>query len=73
MKKKKDRETEMYLCGEEYEKEYVASPDYFFDTVLKFLGIRKLREAHSGDVSQYLYWLLLGTVFVMVMFVVLWA
>ena len=70
-KEKKERETEMYLCGEEYTKEYEMSSDYFFDSILKFFGIKRLRKAHSGDLSSYLYWLVLGTILVILMLVLL--
>ena len=70
-KEKKERETEMYLCGEEYTKDYEMSSDYFFDSILKFFGIKRLRRAHSGDLSSYLYWLVLGTILVILMLVLL--
>lgn len=70
-KKDKERETEMYLCGEEYNKDYEMSSDYFFDSILKFFGIERLGKAHSGDLSSYLYWLVLGTVLVILMLVIM--
>ena len=68
---KKERETEMYLCGEEYNKDYEMSTDYLFDSILKFFGIKRLRKAHSGDLSSYLYWLVLGTILVILMLVIM--
>ena len=68
--KAKERETEMYLCGEEYSKEYVDG-DYLFDTILRLLGVKRLRKAHSGDLGSYLYWMVLGLVFVITMLVIL--
>lgn len=73
MKGKNDEnETEMYLCGEEYSGEYKVSGDYF-SSIARFVGAERLRRAHSGDLSQYLYWLVLGTVFITVALVVMWA
>jgi len=71
--KSEERETEMYLCGEEYSDEYEMSSDYFFDTILKFLGMEKLRKKHSGDLSSYLYWMILGSIFVIIVLVMLWV
>lgn len=67
-----ERETEMYLCGEEYEKDYQATGDYF-SSIVKFFGLKKLREAHSGDLNEYLYWLVIGTIFIIIATVLLWA
>lgn len=69
-KKTKQRETEMYLCGEEYTKDY-ESKGYFFESIFRFFGLKSLRKVHSGDLSSYLYWLVLGTIFVIVMLVIL--
>ena len=70
MKRKKDKKTEMYLCGEKYSRDYEMTGDYFFDSIIKFFGIKKLKEGHSGDLSQYLYWMVLGVVFVVLMLMV---
>jgi len=71
--KMKERETEMYLCGEEYDEKYKLSTDYLFETVSSFFNLKKLRKFHSGNLSSYLYWLVLGTVFIILFLVVLWA
>ena len=70
-KNEKPRETEMYLCGEEYSKEYQMEGDYFYDSIMNFFGIKKLREVHSGDLSSYLYWMVLGLLFVIVALLVI--
>ncbi len=64
----KERETEMYLCGEKYERQYGG--EYFFDSIFKVFGLKKLKDGHSGDLSDYLYWMVIGIVFVMSLLVV---
>ncbi|HDI02774.1 MAG TPA: hypothetical protein ENF95_01420 [Candidatus Aenigmarchaeota archaeon] len=66
-----ERETEMYLCGEEYSEEYERG-EYFFDAVYRVFGLRKLKEIHSGDLSSYLYWIVVGIIAILLM-VMLWA
>jgi len=68
----KKRKTEMYLCGEKFDKEYLPKSDSFYQTILQVFGLKKLREKHSGDISEYLYWIVLGLVFVIIL-VVLWV
>lgn len=66
-----ERETEMYLCGEEYSEEYERG-EYFFDAVYRVFRLGKLKEIHSGDLSSYLYWIVVGIIAILLM-VMLWA
>ncbi|UCG95465.1 MAG: hypothetical protein JSV92_00210 [archaeon] len=70
-KKTKERKTEMYLCGEKYSSQYRLKSDYLFDSILKFFGLERLRKAHSGDLSTYLYWLVLGAVAIIILLLVM--
>lgn len=68
---KKERKTEMYLCGEEYSSQYSLKSDYLFDAISRFFGVESLRKLHSGDLSSYLYWLVLGTVVIIAVLLVM--
>ncbi|MEE9323490.1 MAG: hypothetical protein V3U72_03000 [Candidatus Aenigmarchaeota archaeon] len=60
---------ETYTCGEPFPKVRV-SPENFYAAIKKGLGIRDMQRAHSGKLSDYLLWFLIGMVVVMLM--VLW-
>ena len=63
-----DRKKELYACGERWEEQPFSSG--FYETIISALGIRKLSEAHTGDVSDYLLWLFSGIVILIMLFVV---
>ncbi len=65
-----ERKFETYTCGEPFPKVHV-SPENFYVAIKKGLGIRNLREIHSGKLSDYLLWFLIGMVVVILM--VLWV
>ena len=64
-----ERKYETYTCGEPFEKVRI-NPDNFYTAIKKGLGIRDIREIHSGRLSDYLLWLFVGIVLMVVM--VLW-
>ena len=64
-----ERKYETYTCGEPFPKVHV-SPENFYVAVKKSLGIKDLREIHSGRLSDYLLWFVIGLVLVILM--VLW-
>ncbi len=66
-----DRKNELYACGERWDQQHV--PLNFYLTIIDALGIRKLSEAHTGDVSDYLLWVFSGVVIIMMLFVVFYA
>lgn len=57
---------ETYTCGEPFPKTEV-SPQNFYVAIKKNLGIREMRDMHSGKLSDYLLWFLIGLVAVMIM------
>ncbi|MBN2102357.1 MAG: hypothetical protein JW716_05805 [Candidatus Aenigmarchaeota archaeon] len=63
-----DRKKELYACGERWEQQ--SMPSGFYSTIINALRIKKLSEAHTGDVSDYLLWVFSGIVIVMMLFVV---
>ena len=64
-----DKKYDTYTCGEPFPKVRV-SPDNFYVSIKKSLGIRDIREMHSGKLSDYLLWLLIGLIVVLLM--VIW-
>lgn len=62
--------SETYTCGEPFPKVSI-SPDNFYVAVKKGLGIRDLREIHSGKLSDYLVWFMLGLSAVIIMVLML--
>lgn len=64
-----ERKYETYTCGEPFPKVHVSSEN-FYAAIKKSLGIGDLRNIHSGKLSDYLLWFLIGMVILMLM--VLW-
>lgn len=64
-----DRKFETYTCGEPFPKVSIA-PQNFYIAIKKSLGIRELRDLHSGKLSDYLLWFLIGLTIILLM--VLW-
>ena len=62
----------MYIGGEDEEPEDVNVTGGVFRTFGKILGIYKLREAHSGDLSRYLTWILIGMLLIILIMVMMW-
>lgn len=52
-----------YTCGEPFPKVSIGSQN-FYDSVKRNLGLRDLRDLHSGKLSDYLLWFLAGMVVV---------
>lgn len=61
---------ETYTCGERFESVKVG-PENFYSSVEKNLGLKDISRAHSGKVSDYLVWFLIGLVFMVLMVVML--
>jgi hypothetical protein len=63
-----DRKGDTYTCGEPFPATGVPS-DSFYEAVIKNLRIDDIRRLHSGRLSEYLLWLVVGTVAVIIMVV----
>jgi hypothetical protein len=61
---------ETYTCGEPFPKVRIGT-DNFYAAIKKGLGTRDIRHIHSGKLSDYLIWMLLGIVAVLLMVLVL--
>lgn len=69
--KKKGRE--IYACGEDISPERLNVPqDSFFRVFTKTLRIDWLRRMHTGNVSDYLVWIILGLIFIIVILSTVW-
>ncbi len=66
-----ERKEELYACGERWEQPPI--PFNFYATIISALKIKKLSEAHTGNVSDYLLWVFSGIVIVMMLFVVFYV
>jgi hypothetical protein len=62
---------ETYTCGEPFPK-VSMSAENFYHAIKKALGIKDLRIYHSGKLSDYLIWIVAGTV-ILILLMVLWA
>lgn len=58
-KKPEPRKENPYTCGEPVPASSVRS-DNFYQDIIKIFRLEKIREAHSGNVSDYLLWILVG-------------
>jgi hypothetical protein len=69
--KRKGRE--IYACGEDISPERLNVPqDSFFRVFTKALGIEWLRRMHTGNVSDYLIWIVLGLIFIILVLSTVW-
>jgi len=70
---KKRRGQEIYACGEDIQPEHLNLPDEsFYQVFIKKMRIEWLRRAHTGNISDYLAWMVLGLVFIIILLSVLW-
>jgi hypothetical protein len=64
-----EKKQDTYTCGEPFPKVSI-SPDNFYVAIKRSLGIRNIREIHSGKLSDYLLWFMIGLVVILLM--VIW-
>jgi hypothetical protein len=58
-RKKEDYKEEAYTCGEPLPDIQVPS-DSFYQAIKRTLKVRRLHEFHTGNLSDYLFWVLVG-------------
>lgn len=62
---------ETYTCGEPFPR-VSMSAENFYHAIKKALGLDNLRIYHSGKLSDYLIWIVVGTVIVVIL-MLLWV
>ena len=63
----------IYACGEDEAPENLnVNIAGFFNNLGSILGVNKLREAHSGDLSRYLTWIFIGMLLLIIVMVLQW-
>ncbi|RKY00526.1 MAG: hypothetical protein DRP54_05330 [Spirochaetes bacterium] len=71
-KKDKEKQT-IYICGEDMKPEKLnIPPETFYRYLINLFKLKKLRKWHSGNLNDYLLWILAGLVAVIIIMVMLW-
>jgi hypothetical protein len=65
-KKREQFKEETYTCGEPLPDMRVQAGN-FYQVIRKTLRLGKLRHIHSGDLSDYVLWVVVGLAFILVM------
>jgi len=69
----KRREQKIYACGEDIPPEHLNVPqDSFYRVFVRTLRIGWLKRMHTGNLSDYLAWIVLGLVFLIIILSILW-
>jgi hypothetical protein len=67
------KEQKIYACGEDIPPERLNVPqDSFYRVFVKSLRIVWLERLHSGNLSDYLLWIVLGLAFMVIVLSMLW-
>ena len=67
-KRAEERKGDTYTCGEPFPETGVPS-DGFYEAIVKNLRVDDIRRLHSGRLSDYLLWLMVGIVAVIIVMV----
>jgi len=63
----------IYTGGEDYSPAKFNIPETgFLRIIVKYMKLEKLSATHSGNLSRYLSWMLMGIVFLILTLVILW-
>ena len=65
-RKASKRRESPYMCGEPLQGAVYTSSG-FYKTMRKALGFEKLREIHTGKISDYMMWVLMGVTIVVLL------
>lgn len=70
---KPKRKSRIFACGMEASPSQLNVPSgNFYEYIKRFLRSERLSELHSGKLSHYIVWILIGMALVMVFVVGLW-
>ncbi|MBN2042214.1 MAG: hypothetical protein JW754_00245 [Candidatus Aenigmarchaeota archaeon] len=61
---------ETYTCGEPFQKVSVTS-DNFYQAIIESMGLNRLRDVHTGNLSDYVIWMVVGIVMIVIMVLVI--
>ena len=65
--------TKIFACGEDVSPETLnLFGSGFFELMGKILGIEIIRKMHNGDLSNYMTWIFIGMLFIIVVMVIMW-
>jgi flagellar basal body-associated protein FliL len=67
-KKPEGKKSETYTCGEPFPKVSVK-PENFYQAIRKGLAFERLRNIQSGKLSDYLLWIIIGIVVVLLLII----
>jgi hypothetical protein len=63
----------MYACGEDLKPEELNIPaESFYKVFIRILGLGAVRKAHSGRLGDYLLWVAVGAVLVIIYVMLVW-
>ncbi len=63
----------IYACGESIKPERMnVTEGSFYNTIIRSLGLKRIRALHTGDLTDYTFWIIGGMVVLIILLVVLW-
>ena len=68
--KKEQYKEETYTCGEPLPDIHVPS-DSFYQTIKRTLKLRYIHDLHTGKLSDYLFWVLVGLTSIIILVVMI--
>jgi hypothetical protein len=69
----KRKRQKIYACGEDIPPEKLNVPqDSFYAVLARTLRIGWLRRMHTGRLSDYVVWIVMGLLFILVVLTALW-
>ncbi|MCK4714024.1 MAG: hypothetical protein KAT35_00490 [Candidatus Aenigmarchaeota archaeon] len=71
--RKSQEKSRMFACGMDVSPEDAALPsDSYYSYLKRLLGTRHLARLHSGKLSDYNIWIIIGTALIMAVMLILW-
>ena len=63
----------IYACGESMKPERMnVNEGSFYNSIIRSLGLKRIRELHAGYLTDYIFWIIGGMVVLIILLVVLW-
>ena len=63
----------IYACGEDMKPEELnIPPETFYEYLIDLFKLKKLRQWHSGNLNDYLLWIVAGMVGIIALLVMVW-